>query len=114
MKDQLYLLEPGFMNATLGPLYCGDSAPVEGLLSFFPKLRQNIDVHYIAFQKPRATLVEALGETHQSAPVLIIDDAVEIKDAGIAYDVANGKRFIASEAAIRRYLSTQYNFPTAG
>ncbi|MFC4312576.1 DUF3088 family protein [Steroidobacter flavus] len=33
MKDQLYLLRPGFFNATLGPLYCNDSVPVEGFLS---------------------------------------------------------------------------------
>ena len=42
MKDQLYLLRPGFMNAGMGPLYCSDSAPVEGVLSFFPQLRDLI------------------------------------------------------------------------
>ena len=40
MKDTLYLLRPGFFNAGVGPLYCGDSLPVEGLLSFFPQLRE--------------------------------------------------------------------------
>jgi hypothetical protein len=38
-KDQLYLLRPGFMNAGLGPLYCAESAPIEGVLSLFPRLR---------------------------------------------------------------------------
>src|SRR5207302_1184330 len=55
MKDQLYLLRPGFMNASLGPLYCNDSAPVEGMLSFFPQLRELLDVQYVEFARPRDT-----------------------------------------------------------
>lgn len=62
MKDQLYLLKPGFTNADLGLLYCGDSVAVEGMLSFFPTLRQVVDVHYLDFPRPRAALVEALGK----------------------------------------------------
>jgi hypothetical protein len=34
------------MNAGMGPLYCSDSAPVEGVLSFFPQLRDLLDIHY--------------------------------------------------------------------
>ncbi|MBU0869008.1 MAG: DUF3088 family protein, partial [Alphaproteobacteria bacterium] len=45
MKDQLYLMQPGFINAGLGPFYCGDSVSVEGLLGFFPELREKVDVH---------------------------------------------------------------------
>jgi len=52
MKDQLYLLRPGFFNAGLGPLYCGDSLPIEGMLSFFPQLRTLLDVHYLEFPRP--------------------------------------------------------------
>src|SRR5438552_10190480 len=80
MKDQLYLLRPGFMNAGLGPLYCGDSLPVEGLLSFFPQLRSLLDVHYLEFPRPRAALVNLLGEENQGVPVLILADDREIAD----------------------------------
>ncbi len=72
MKDQLYLLRPGFHNAGVGPLYCNDSAPVEGMLSFFPTLRGLVDVQYLDFPRPRRALVEALGEQHQGLPVLIL------------------------------------------
>jgi hypothetical protein len=61
MKDQLYLLRPGFMNAGMGPLYCSDSAPVEGVLSFFPQLRDLVDIHYLEFPRPRQALVQALA-----------------------------------------------------
>jgi hypothetical protein len=114
VKDQLYLLRPGFMNAGLGPLYCGDSAPVEGLLSFCPELRERVDVHYLEFPRPRAPLVEALGEAHQGVPVLILAPDAQVKDGGISPRTTNGHRFLDDEGLIRRYLSTQYDQPLAG
>jgi hypothetical protein len=114
MKDQLYLLRPGFYNAGLGPLYCADSLPVEGLLSFFPQLRTLLDVHYLEFPRPRAALVSALGEGFQGIPVLILADAGEIPDEELTPKEANGKRFFADERSIRRYLSAQHNLPEAG
>jgi hypothetical protein len=114
MKDQLYLLRPGFHNAGIGPLYCGDSLPVEGLLSFFPQLRTLIDVHYLEFPRPRATLVTALGEEHQGVPVLILADDREIAEGAVTPNNAKGKRFFADERSIRRYLSAQYGLPEAG
>ena len=112
VKDQLYLLRPGFMNAGIGPLYCSDSAPVEGVLSFFPNLRKLIDVHYIEFPRPRAVLVEALGEEYQAVPVLIIapgrtlrKEMPEVKSALPAEDEAK-RRQSANELieVMRTYL----------
>jgi len=114
MKDQLYLLRPGFHNAGVGPLYCGDSLPVEGLLSFFPQLRTLIDVHYLEFPRPRAALVSALGEQNQGIPVLILAAERQVVDADLSPKEANGKRFFADEKSIRRYLSAQHNLPEAG
>jgi hypothetical protein len=114
MKDQLYLLKPGFMNAGVGPLYCGDSLPVEGLLSFFPRLRELVDVHYLDFPRPRATLVTQLGEAHQGIPVLILAGDRKIASAEVTPQTAQGRQFFADERSIRRYLSSQYNLPEAG
>jgi hypothetical protein len=114
MKDELYLLRPGFYNAGMGPLYCGDSLPVEGLLSFFPQLRSLLDVHYLDFPRPRAELVKLLGEAHQGIPVLILADEREIADEELTPKESNGKRFFADERSIRRYLSAQHDLPEAG
>jgi hypothetical protein len=114
MKDQLYLLRPGFHNAGLGPLYCGDSLPVEGMLSFFPQLRTLLDVHYLEFPRPRAVLVSALGEGFQAIPVLILANESRLADEELTPKEANGKRFFADERSIRRYLSAQHNLPEAG
>ena len=114
VKDQLYLLRPGFMNAGLGPLYCSDSAPVEGVLSFFPNLRKMIDVHYIEFQRPRAALAEALGDEYQSVPVLILAPGRTPRKDMPEAKSARGRSFYSDERSIRQYLSLQYGLPTPG
>ena len=114
MKDQLFLLKPGFHNAGLGPLYCGDSVSIEGLLSFCPELRTRVDVHYLDFQRPRAALVSALGEDLQSVPVILLGDETQVADDGLIVRQAMGRRYIADEQLIRRYLSSQFGMPQAG
>ena len=113
MKDQLYLLRPGFTNAGMGPLYCSDSAPVEGVLSFFPQLRDLIEVHYLEFPRPRRALVKALGEKHQSLPVLILAPGKKIVDPELSPSQVDGTQFFTVEKQIRQYLSTQYDLPQA-
>ena len=114
MKDQLFLLSPGFSDdAGQGPFYCGDSVPVEGLLSFFPALRNKVEVKYIDFPKPRADVVRAIGPEHQSIPVLILEGSAASDEAQFNVKTALGKRFIDSEADIRRYLSIRHGVATA-
>lgn len=113
MKDKLYLLKPGFITSPEGsPLYCSDSAPVEGVLSFFPELRQRVDVEYLAFPRPRKTLVDALGEEHQSLPVLILGSE-ESGVTALVPKTARGKRYFDDEKQIRQYLSARYGLPQA-
>jgi len=114
MKDQLFLLRPGFFNEDKGPFYCGDSVSVEGLLGFFPQLRQKVDVHYIEFPKPRNVVVELIGRDNQSIPVLVLASDRQIKAPSLSVSAHEGKRFINSEADIRKYLSSQYDLPGAG
>ena len=113
MKDQLFLLKPGFLNAGMGPMYCADSAPVEGVLGFFPQLRELLEVRYLDFPRPRVPLIEALGEANQSLPVLVLSVATEIQDPEILPRTAGGRRFIDDEKTIRRYLSSQFHLPHA-
>lgn len=113
-KDQLFLLRPGFYNVGLGPLYCDESVPVEGMLSFFPQIRELIDVHYIEFTRPRRVLVQLLGEEHQALPVLILAEGRQLEDTAPEPQRARGRRFFTHEREIRRYLSAQYGLPEAG
>jgi hypothetical protein len=113
MRDTLFLLAPGFFDNAEGPYYCGDSAPVEGLLSFFPSLRDSIDIHYIAAQRPRRAIVELIGHENQSAPVLVLGEGRRPKDGATALREYRGRHFIDDEADIRKYLSSEYGVATA-
>jgi hypothetical protein len=114
MKDQLYLMQPGFLNAGLGPFYCGDSVSVEGMLSFFPELRDKVDVHYLAFPRPRQPLVDALGDNHQSVPVLILADETALAAGAPEPKKIGARRYYDDEKRIRQYLSMTFALPEAG
>jgi hypothetical protein len=113
MKDQLFLLRPGFFNASGGPLYCADCACLEGYLSFFPILRTIIDVHYIDFPRPRRELVSLIGSDNQSVPVLVIARGRDIKQASVSIRQHEDCRFIDTPSDIRNYLSSQYGIAEA-
>lgn len=112
MKDVLFLLRPGFYEGQSGPYYCGDSVSVEGLLSFFPTLREQVDVRYIDFPRPRNGVVELLGAENQSVPVLVLASDRVNKAASVTLATHGTYRFINNEADIRRYLSAQYDVAT--
>lgn len=107
-KDQLFMLKPGFFKESEGPFYCGDSVAVEGLLSFCPQLRNEVDVHYIDAPRPRAAIVALIGEDNQSAPVLVLGSERVPFDAGVEIRTHKEARFIDAPDQIRRYLSSQY------
>ncbi len=113
MRDQLFLMRPGFSIENRGPFYCGDSVSVEGLLSFFPKLRSVIDVHYVDFERPRRPIAEWLGEENQSVPVLVLADEAAAMATDIEIREARGRRFISKERMIRAYMSSRWTLPVA-
>jgi hypothetical protein len=110
MKDQLFMLQPGFFEGAKGPLYCADSVAVEGLLSFAPALREAVDVHYIDLPRPRAAVVALIGEDNQSIPVLVLAPSSVIK-SDIVPKTFGTQRFLNDEHIIRAYLSSQYGAP---
>jgi hypothetical protein len=107
-KDKLFLLKPDFHKDGAGPYYCPECALVEGLLSYYPKLRHKLEVHYLDFPRPRAALVAELGEAHQGCPVLLLAEGRRVLDPSLEVLEANGRRFIANEAHLRRYLSAAF------
>ena len=107
-KDKLFLLKPDFRKGDEGPFYCPESAMVEGVLSFYPKLRDKLEVEYVDFARPRTPVVAALGEANQGCPVLVLADGRRVLDASLDVHEANGRRFLSNEAHIRRYLASAY------
>ena len=106
MKDRLYLLKPNFVDQ--GKTYfCPGCALVEGMLSFYPGLREKIELHYIDFPRPRARLVAEIGEENQGCPKLILGGEHPVPQRVVASE-AKGNRFISEAMEICRYLASAY------
>ena len=81
---------------------------MEGLLTSFPSLAEQIDVKRIAWPKPRTQLVEIIGEGHQSVPVLVFgaQPSKEIKVKS-----HNGVLFVDDKDEILHAFTIQYGIP---
>jgi hypothetical protein len=74
-RDRLFLLEPRFDDPAMPgrTFHCQDCMTVEGLLAAFPELTANLDVIRVAYPRPRAGVVAAIGEANQNLPALVWD-----------------------------------------
>ncbi len=113
-KDRLFLLNPNFTDIKKDNVeqiyYCPYNAMLEGILHYFPDLRNQLEINYINFPRPRKQIIELLGEENQGLPLLII----ERKDIDIsALEVMQYKEklFIKGSDAIALYLSMAYKIP---
>ena len=109
MKDRLFLLHPSFPDpaAGEGPFFCPGCMQVEGLLACFPQVREALEIVYLDFARPRAVLVELLGEAHQSCPVLMAAPGI----GGAGLQLVNGQQVAPDAAAIAAYLSSRHGLP---
>jgi len=108
-RDILFLLKPGFEDpAYPGQVfYCPHCARVEGVLAGFPELAARLDVRRVAFRRPRAEVIEHVGEENQSLPALVLaPDA----PAGLATGTHRGRGFVKGDA-ILDVLLRRHGFP---
>lgn len=82
--EKLFLLKPDFqdINRSVQTKYfCPPCALIEGVLSFYPRLRNELEITYVDFVRPRPAIIELIGEANQSCPVLVLDDGSFLNDA---------------------------------
>jgi hypothetical protein len=72
-RDRLFLLDQEFADAALpGRTFCcKECMSVEGLLAAFPERALNIEVTRVSFPRPRAEVVDLIGEANQVLPSLV-------------------------------------------
>ncbi len=75
-SDRLFILDrefqdPAFPSATF---YCKDCILIEGLMAMFPELMANLEVVRVAWPRPRAEVVAAIGEENQNLPAIVFAD----------------------------------------
>jgi hypothetical protein len=107
-RDRLILLKPGFTDPVHpGEVFiCPDGNQVEGFLAVFPELAKHLDVHRVAFEKPRAVVADLLGPDNQSLPVLVLGD-----DPPADAQRANGRAFVTDTRRILALLHERHGFP---
>ena len=102
-RDTLFLLKSGFKDgADSRNFFCPDCIFIEGILRCFPQLCYQLDVQYVDFARPRATVVDMLGEEHQGCPVLVLNSHA-IPPDGIVVGDAKGRMFISGAKEIAHY-----------
>jgi hypothetical protein len=107
--DILLLLAPDFTDAEGRRCDCPACATVEGLLGYYPALRQALTIRYIGFARPRAEVVALIGAANQGLPALVLADATPVELlADLAVRTGNGRRFLQGPASIGRYLARRY------
>lgn len=109
---KLFLLKPGFTDASRDKegekFYCPECAEFEGVLSYFPILKENLEIVRVDYQRPRQILVELLGADNQSCPVLVLDKPEdESVDTGY-FSVAGKLKFTNRAELISNYLAERF------
>jgi Protein of unknown function (DUF3088) len=114
--DKLFLLHPGFSDNERLPagqtFYCPYSAFIEGVLAYYPDLRNKIEIHYVDFQRPRKEIIELLGEENQGCPLLIADESCHCMEM-ISFKSYGSYQFINDANQIAQYFSCKFqlSFP---
>lgn len=95
-KPILFLIRPDTRPDRPGGWYCPDCALVEGVLAYYPSLRDAVDVRHVDFPRPRMELVALAGEAFQDCPCLLLDPRAGPAEA----PVANGWRVITENTKL--------------
>lgn len=82
-----------------------------GFLSYYPEVRDTLELSELGFEKPRQPLAGLLGEEHQAPPMLILDGppAADVPEVEVCQ--ARGLWFIPRTLDILRYLAATRGVP---
>ncbi len=109
MKDTLFLLPPGFADNGRRE-YCPECAEMWGLLSWFPAIKDSLDIQYVPIERPRTAITNLIGEKNQNAPTLMLNaNSPVIEDCGIM--TYRGHKFINNAVGIGKYYALRYGTP---
>jgi hypothetical protein len=115
--DILFLLKADFLDEDRDNInkkyYCPDCAFLEGVLSYYPHLREKLEIRYIDFPKPRKEIVEIVGEEFQGCPNLILDFDNHHFDANNQFHRYNTHVYTTDTKLIVHYLRDKYRIAEA-
>jgi hypothetical protein len=108
----LYLLKSNFADPIHGDqlFFCPQCSPIEGLLAMFPDVRQNLDVRYVDFARPRGDMADFVGH-NQSCPQIVLPKGDDAFSAGSSEAGQGAARRIEAPADVQRYLIERFDLP---
>lgn len=105
-RDTLFLLPAGFADNDRRE-YCPECAEMWGLLSYYPAIKESVDIHYQSIAKPRADIVALLGDKNQNCPTLVLHaDSPKYDNCGIMQK--SGHHFINNARDIGKYYAARF------
>lgn len=88
--------------------HCSHCLLVDGLLAAFPHLRESLNVHRVAFPRPRPAVIALVGEASQGLPVLVLPAGLQVSEPG---GEAGGRQFVSGGRPITVALAELYGTP---
>ena len=108
-KDTLFLLPPGFA-ANERREFCPECAELWGVLSWFPALKETLEIVYVGIAQPRAEITALLGPGNFNAPTLVLAEGSPRVD-DVHYSEANGQTYLPSARLIARHFAGLHGTP---
>ena len=105
-KDILFLLPPGFEDNDRRE-FCPECAELWGVLSYYPAIKEALEIHYVGIEHPRSPICDLLGEGRWNAPTLVLAEQNIAYATGEAQQ-SNGRSHLGSARAIARYFATRF------
>ncbi len=109
-RDLLFLLAPGFYGDDGARQYCPECAEIWGVLSYFPAIREAVEIVYEPIDHPRPQLTALLGEGEWNCPTLVLAAGADPgPDAHV--NEQNGRRMLDNARDIGKYFAHRFGTP---
>lgn len=108
-RDTLFILPPGFVDNGRRE-FCPECAELNGLLAWYPAIRDSLDISHVGIGHPRGPITDLLGDGRFNAPTLVLSGTEDVPN-GIGAKYANGRAYLDSMGAIARLFAHRYGTP---
>lgn len=105
-RDMIFMLPPGFI-ANERHEFCPECAELFGSLSYYPAIRDAVDIVHVSIAHPRVPITDLLGEGRFNAPTLVMAGGTSSPD-GVSFKTANGRKYIDSARGIAALWAARY------
>jgi hypothetical protein len=111
MKPILFLLKSDFVDVQLDrsqKFYCPHCAMIDGILHYYPHLKDCLDIRHVDFPRPRNEIIKLVGEENQDCPLLIISNESYNSPLVDSFPVFKDFRFTNDKMKMATFFANQF------